>query len=62
MRLSAPKKATWWIALIIAAVDLAAVLLARYHVVNVPIVVAHKFLIMCIAFALLWLGTFIKGL
>jgi hypothetical protein len=62
MRLSAPKKATWTIAVIIAAVDLAAYLLARFNIVTVPVVVAHKYLFMLIAFALLWLGTFIKGL
>jgi len=62
MKLSAPKKITWWIATIIAAVDLAIFLLGRFNVVQVPLVLAHKFLFMLIAFVLLWLGTFIKGL
>jgi hypothetical protein len=61
MKSSAPKKATWWIALIIAIVDLAAVLLSKFNIFTVPVVVMHKFLIMLIAFVLLWLGTVIKG-
>jgi hypothetical protein len=62
MRLSAPKKATWWVAVIIAAVGLAAYFLARFHVVQIPFAYEHRFGLMVIAFGLLWLGTFIKGL
>jgi hypothetical protein len=62
MKLNAPKKATWWIALIIAAVDLAAYCLVRFADMNIPILFEHRFLVMLIAFILLWLGTFIKGL
>ncbi len=56
MKLSAPKQITWWIALIIACVSV----LARF--VAIPVLSAHCLLIMGIAFALLWLATFVKGL
>jgi hypothetical protein len=62
MKLSAPKKVTWWIATIIAAVDLLMVILAHLNIIPVPFLMGHKFLIMLIAFGLLWLGTFVKGI
>ncbi len=57
MKFSAPKKATWWIATIIALVSLAD------RLVNLPVLhFKYHYLILAIAFALLWLGTFVKGL
>jgi len=57
MKLSAPKKATWWIATILALVSVAD------RLVDIP-VLHHRYhyLILAVAFALIWLGTFIKGL
>jgi hypothetical protein len=56
MKLSAPKKATWWIATILAVVSI----LVRF--VAIPVLTPHKYVILAVAFILLWLGTFIKGL
>jgi hypothetical protein len=62
MKLNAPKKLTWWVAVIIAAVDVAVKVLSMLNVFTIPFVEAHRFLIMLIAFIILLLGTFIKGL
>jgi len=56
MRLNAPKKITWWISLIIAII---AVLVTF---ITVPFLSVNAFWVLLIAFLLVWLGSFVKGL
>lgn len=56
MRLSAPKKNTWWIAVIIGAVGIIA------KIVTIPFLSAFAFWLVVIAFVLLALATYLKGL
>ncbi|MBN1894707.1 hypothetical protein JW906_09435 [bacterium] len=56
MKLSAPKQNTWWIALIVAVVGI----VARF--VAIPVLTTWSFWIVVIAFVLLLLSTFVKGL
>ena len=57
MKLSAPKQITWWIATVIAVIVIVA-----HWIVNISVVSAASFVILLIAFVVLWLGTFVKGL
>jgi hypothetical protein len=57
MKLSAPKKFTWWIATIIVLVVIA----AKWFVA-ITFVSANAFVVLLVAFAILWLGTYVKGL
>jgi hypothetical protein len=58
MRLSAPKQITWWIALIAGSVGV----LEHYRVVHLPVIGAFSGFLIIGAWALLILGTFLKGL
>lgn len=55
MKLSAPKKNTFWIALVIAIIAVVA------SFVSIPVLTINAFWVLLIAFVLLLLGTFIKG-
>lgn len=55
MRLSAPKKITWWISLILAVLGV----LGKY--VAIPVISGLNWWLLLVGFLLLWLGTFIKG-
>ncbi len=56
MRLNAPKQITWWIALIIGAIGI----IGRF--VIIPVISPYAFWLVVVAFLLLFLGTFVKGL
>lgn len=56
MRLTAPKKLTFWISLIIAVIAVIASL------ITIPFLSNYTFIILIVAFVLLALGTFVKGL
>jgi hypothetical protein len=58
MKLSAPRHVTWWIALIAGGVGV----LVHYRVVHLPFVGRYASLLIVGAWALLILGTFLKGL
>jgi hypothetical protein len=55
MRLSAPKKATWWIAVIVGVVGILA------NFVTIPVLSGFAFWLVVIGFVLLALGTYLKG-
>ena len=56
MRLSAPKKITWWIAVIVGVIGTIGLF------VSLPVVGANAKYLVLFGFALLALATFIKGL
>ncbi|MBN1220987.1 MAG: hypothetical protein JXM69_18850 [Anaerolineae bacterium] len=56
MRLSAPKQATWWIALVIGVLGILAFL------VTIPVLSGFAFWLVVIAFLLLLLAAFVPGL
>ncbi len=56
MKLSAPKKTTWWIAVVLGALGILGTL------VSVPFVSAYAFWFVAIAFVLLAIATYVKGL
>lgn len=56
MKLSAPKQITFLIALIVAIVGIVA------QIITIPFLSVHTFLIVLVAFIILALGTFLKGL
>ncbi len=56
MRLSAPKKITWWIAVIVGVIGTIGLF------VSLPVVGANAKYLVVFGFALLALATFIKGL
>lgn len=58
MKLSAPRHVTWWIALIAGAVGV----LEHYRVVHLPVVGPYSTFLIIGAWALLILGTLLKGL
>ena len=58
MKLSAPKNLTWWIALIAGGVGV----LEHYRVVHLPFVGRYASLLIVGAWALLILGTLLRGL
>ena len=58
MKLSAPKHVTWWIALIAGGVGI----LEHYRVVHLPVIGPYSGLLIVGAWALLILGTVLKGL
>ena len=55
MRLSAPKKVTWWVAVVLGVLGI----LASF--VTIPFVSAYAFCFVVIAFVLLALATYLKG-
>ena len=56
MNLSAPKKVTWWVALIVGAVGILA------NFVTIPFLSDYAFWLVVIGFVLLVLATFLKDL
>ncbi len=56
MRLSSPKRSTWWIALVLGAVGLLAKL------VSIPVLSGLAFWLVLVGFLLLLLATSLKGL
>jgi uncharacterized membrane protein HdeD (DUF308 family) len=56
MKLSAPQKFTWWIALIVGVLGIIA------HLVTVPVLSGIAFWLVAAAFVLLILATYLKGL
>ena len=56
MKLSAPQQITWWIALIVGVVGIIA------HLVAIPVLSGLAFWLVAVAFVLLILATFLKGL
>ncbi|HEY7374431.1 MAG TPA: hypothetical protein VIF57_19865 [Polyangia bacterium] len=58
MKLSAPRHVTWWIALIAGGVGV----LQHYRVIHLPFIGHYAGLLIVGAWALLILGTFLKGL
>ena len=56
MRLSAPKRVTWWIAVIIGGLGI----LSRF--ISIPFVGGYAFTFVAIGFILLVLATLLKGL
>ena len=56
MSLSAPKQITWWIALIVGIVGIVA------QLVTIPVLTGLAFWLVVVAFVLLILATFLKGL
>ena len=56
MKLSAPQQATWWVALIIGVVGIIAAL------VPIPVLSGFALWLVVIAFVILVLATFLKGL
>jgi hypothetical protein len=61
MRLTAPSKAVFLVAMIIAIVTVVSVLLAVAGVFMVPFVVAYSFCLMVAAFVVLALGVTLRG-
>jgi len=59
MRLNAPKKITFWIALIVAVIGVVAKLIT---IPFLGFLTTYSFLIVVIAFVLLALGNYVKGL
>ncbi len=59
MRLNQPKEVTWWISLILAIL---AVLGKWFIGGSVTFLGTYAFVILLVAFLLVWLGTFVKGL
>jgi hypothetical protein len=55
MRLSAPKKTTWWVAVVIGVVGVVA------NLVTIPVISGFAFWLVVIGFVLLALGTYLKG-
>lgn len=55
MRLSAPKKATWWVAVIVGVVGILA------NFITIPVLSGFAFWLVVIGFVLLALGTYLKG-
>ena len=55
MRLNAPKKVTWWVAVVVGLVGLLG------KIITIPFVSAIAFWLVFVAFVLLALGTYLKG-
>jgi len=58
MKLSKPKNATWWVAVILGAAGI----LLHEGVVSIPLLSGLAFWFVAVAFLLLALATFLKGL
>jgi len=56
MKLSAPKKTTWWFAVVVGAIGIVA------NFVAIPFFSAYAFWLVVIGFVLLALSTYLKGL
>ena len=55
MRLSAPKKATWWVAVVVGVVGI----LAKF--VTIPVLSGFAFWLVAAGFIILALATYLKG-
>ncbi len=55
MKLSAPKKATWWVAVVVGVVGIVA------NFVTIPFLSGIAFWLVVIGFVLLALATYLKG-
>ena len=55
MKLSSPKKTTWWIAVILGGLGILGTL------VSIPVVSTYAFWLVAIGLILLALGTYLKG-
>ena len=55
MRLSAPKKNTWWVAIVVGAVGI----IAKF--VAIPVLSGFAFWLVVAAFVILALATYLKG-
>ena len=58
MKLSAPKKGTWFIALAAGALGL----VAHYRIVHIAVIAPFAVLLLVAGWALLLVATFVKGL
>ncbi|MBN1993897.1 MAG: hypothetical protein JW953_14450 [Anaerolineae bacterium] len=56
MKLSAPKQATWWVALVVGVIGILAFL------VTIPVLSGFAFWLVVIAFLILLLASFVPGL
>ena len=56
VKLSAPQKATWWVAVIVGVAGILA------HLVTIPVLSGFAFWLVAAAFVLLVLATYLKGL
>ncbi|MFZ5517730.1 MAG: hypothetical protein ACOY90_13880 [Candidatus Zhuqueibacterota bacterium] len=56
MRLSSPKKITWFISAILALLAINV-----NWVITITFLSPYAFIILLVAFIILWLGTFLKG-
>lgn len=61
MKLSAPKKIVWLIALILAVLAVIVKLVPGARDLVPPIILKYDFWVMTVAYALLFLGTTLKG-
>jgi len=55
MKLNAPKKNVWWLALILSVLGLLG------HLVAIPVISGIAFWLVLAGYVLLFLGTFLKG-
>ncbi len=55
MRLSAPKKTTWWVAVVVGVVGV----IAKF--VTIPVLSGFAFWLVVLAFVILVLATYLKG-
>jgi hypothetical protein len=62
MHLNLPKKSTFYVAVVIAAVSLIVYIVHAFFLNNIPYLGGVGFLLLLIAFVLLYLGLTIKGL
>lgn len=56
MNLSAPQNITWWIAVVIGVLGILA------HLITLPVLTALSFWMVAVAFVLLAVATYVKGL
>jgi len=62
MHLNLPKKSTFYVAVVIAAVSIIVYFVHAFFINNIPYLGGVGFLLLLIAFVLLYLGLTIKGL
>jgi len=62
MHLNLPKKSTFYVAVVIAAVSLIVYIVHAFFLNNIPYLGGVGYLLLLVAFVLLYLGLTIKGL